>query len=79
MGKFDKEKLVLGIINNETINETKKQNLLISFYEGMIGHSQDLEETHFGRFIFSNCESSYYVGYTGVNDKHGKGIVVKRG
>ena len=43
MGKFEKEKLVLGIINNETINETKKQNLLISFYEGMIGHSQDLE------------------------------------
>jgi hypothetical protein len=80
--KFNSEKDIKRCnITYEIINNCKYQNLIVSFYEGMIIENEDYDSSRtnfkFGRTIYCNFDESYYLGYMNGKEKHSKGIYIK--
>lgn len=67
---FNMNSLRLKLITQQAIDRAKKQNTIVSLYEGTLNES--VEPCHdplpqmlsFGRSLYCNFTSSYYVGHT---------------
>jgi len=84
-GKFDSKRLIgKGLLNQKHIFERKVQNVLVCFFEGMVDEQQEQPQSgkimkmQFGRSLYCNFEKSYHIGYMAGNERHAKGILVRR-
>lgn len=74
--KLELKLLMRRGISSSSISEGRINNVIVSYYEGMIrdyfNSAIDDEETNlaFGRSIYCNYEKTYYFGYTLGQEKH---------
>ena len=79
---FDSRKYIkMGFYSQNLIQDKKFQNILLCYYEGIINEDEKNfkeNQTAFGRSLYTNFEKSFYVGYMLGNEKHTKGVLVRK-